>query len=222
MRTDENRTRTSAENTAETVRARIESSGERVWRLADFDGMPSPAVAQTLSRLSRQGAIQRLGKGLYYRPRQTAFGPSRPNVASIRSLAADRKGVFPAGIAAANLLGFTTQNPARIELATDGRPSSALRRQGGDRSHAAAGGVADAFRDGCRSSRLPSQPGGVERAVSRGDGREAARVLPRTRTLRAPAEGWPVRTPACPRHARSHRPADRSTRKRPRATCGRV
>ena len=30
------------------------------------------------------------------------------------------KGVFPAGIAAANLLGFTTQNPARVELATDG------------------------------------------------------------------------------------------------------
>jgi hypothetical protein len=31
-----------------------------------------------------------------------------------------RNGVFPAGTAAANLLGFTTQNPARIELATDG------------------------------------------------------------------------------------------------------
>ena len=27
----------------------------------------------TLSRLSRQGVIHRLGKGLYYRPRQTAF-----------------------------------------------------------------------------------------------------------------------------------------------------
>ena len=31
-----------------------------------------------------------------------------------------RKGVFPAGIAAANVLGFTTQNPARVEVATDG------------------------------------------------------------------------------------------------------
>ena len=31
-----------------------------------------------------------------------------------------RKGVFPAGIGAANMLGFTTQNPARIELATNG------------------------------------------------------------------------------------------------------
>jgi hypothetical protein len=105
-------------NTAETVRARIESSGERVWRLADFHGMPFTAVAQTLSRLSRQGVIQRLDKGLYYRSRQTAFGPSRPNMDHIRSLAARQKGVFPAGITAGNMLGFTTQNPARIELAT--------------------------------------------------------------------------------------------------------
>ncbi|MGP0067231.1 MAG: DUF6088 family protein [Isosphaeraceae bacterium] len=120
MRTDEKRNRTGAGTTAETIRARIESSGERLWRLADFDGMPSTAVAQTLCRLHRQGAIQRLGKGLYYRPRQTAFGPSRPNMAHIRSLTLRQKGVFPAGIAAANLLGFTTQNAARIELATDG------------------------------------------------------------------------------------------------------
>jgi hypothetical protein len=120
MRTNEKRTRAATGNTAETVRARIESSGERLWRLADFGGMPSTAVAQTLSRLARQGTIQRMGKGLYYRPRQTAFGPSRPNIAHMRSLTLRQKGVFPAGIAAANLLGFTTQNAARIELATDG------------------------------------------------------------------------------------------------------
>jgi len=104
---------------ASTIRARIESGGERIWRLTDFRGLPFTAVAQAMSRLSRQGVIQRLGKGLYYRPRQTAFGPSRPNMVRIRSLATSRKGIFPAGIAAANLLGFTTQNAARFELATD-------------------------------------------------------------------------------------------------------
>ena len=82
--------------------------------------MPFTAVAQILSRLARQGTIQRLGKGLYYRPRQTAFGMSRPNPAEIRALPVRRNGVFPTGIAAANLLGFTTQNAARVELATDG------------------------------------------------------------------------------------------------------
>jgi hypothetical protein len=120
MKTSTKRTETDAGSTAATVRARIESSGERLWRLADFDGLPFSAVAQTLSRLARQGAIERLGKGLYYRPRQTAFGPSRPNTTQLRSLTLRRKAVFPAGTAAANLLGFTTQNPARIELATDG------------------------------------------------------------------------------------------------------
>ena len=120
MRTNQKKTGSGTANTAETVRRRIEAGGERVWRLADFDGMPFTAVAQALSRLARQGVIQRLGKGLYYRPRQTAFGPSRPNPAQIRSLPVRRKGVFPAGIAAANLLGFTTQNPARVEVATNG------------------------------------------------------------------------------------------------------
>ena len=73
-----------------------------------------------LSRLTRQGEIQRLARGLYYRPRQTAFGPSRPNMAEIRSLTVGQKGVFPAGAGAANMLGFTTQNPTRIEVATNG------------------------------------------------------------------------------------------------------
>jgi Family of unknown function (DUF6088) len=110
----------SAGNIAETVRRRIESGGEKIWRLADFDGLPFTAVAQTLSRLTRRGDILRLGKGLYYRPRKTAFGPSRPNPADIRALPIGRKKVFPAGTAAANLLGFSTQNSARIELATTG------------------------------------------------------------------------------------------------------
>jgi hypothetical protein len=109
-----------ARNIAATVRRRIDDGGERVWRLADFGGLPPTAVAQTLSRLARRGAIQRLGKGLYYRPRETAFGPSRPNSAQIRALPLRRKRVFPAGVAAANLLGFTTQNPARAELSTNG------------------------------------------------------------------------------------------------------
>jgi hypothetical protein len=103
-----------------TIRHQIETSGERVWRMTDFTELPFTAVAQALSRLARQGELHRLGKGLYYRPRQTAFGPSLPNPAVIRALPLGRRAVFPAGTAAANLLGFTTQNPARIELATDG------------------------------------------------------------------------------------------------------
>src|SRR5438105_3493383 len=108
-----------SQNVTSTVRHRIEAGGERVWRLTDFAGLPFQAVAQALSRLARRGQLRRLGKGLYYRSRPTAFGPSLPNPAVLRALPVPHKAVFPAGLAAANLLGFTTQNPGRIELATD-------------------------------------------------------------------------------------------------------
>lgn len=105
---------------ARTVSRRIETGGERVWRLSDFAELPFQAVAQALSRLVRGGHLQRLGKGLYYRPRQTAFGPSLPNPAAVRALPLQQRAMFPSGMGAAGLLGFTTQHPARVELATDG------------------------------------------------------------------------------------------------------
>lgn len=103
------------------IRQQIENGGERLWRFDDFPGAPVTAVAQALSRLARQGKLERLSKGVYYRPRQTALGKSRPNPVAIRKLAAARdNSVFPAGTAAANLLGFTTQSASRGEVATSG------------------------------------------------------------------------------------------------------
>lgn len=104
--------------TASLVRHRIERGGERLWRYQDFAGLPFASVAQALSRLFRAGLIDRLSKGIYYRTRQTSFGPSRPNPATIRKLASKENAIFPAGLAAANLLGFTTQNPKHGEVAT--------------------------------------------------------------------------------------------------------
>lgn len=101
------------------VRKRIERGGERLWRLEDFSDLPFTAVAQALSRMAKAGLIERLSKGVYYRGRQTAFGASRPNPADIRKLASRHKSLFPSGIAAANLLGFTTQSASRGELATN-------------------------------------------------------------------------------------------------------
>ena len=100
------------------VRQRIERGGERLWRLEDFRDLPFEAVAQALSRLTRQGTIERLSKGVYYRTRETALGKSHPNPAAIQKLASTRKTVYPAGVAAANLLGFTTQTARRAEIAT--------------------------------------------------------------------------------------------------------
>ena len=102
-------------------RRRIENSGELLWRFDDFAVAPVAAVAQTLSRMTRVGELERLSKGVYYRSRQTVLGKSRPNPAGIRKLAADRDNfVFPAGTAVANLLGFSTQSASRSEVATRG------------------------------------------------------------------------------------------------------
>jgi hypothetical protein len=100
------------------VRRRIDSEGERLWRLEDFAGLPFSAVAQALSRLVRQGYLERLSKGVYYRSRTTTFGKSRPSPAAIQKLALRRKNIFPAGVSAANLLGFTTQTAAKREIST--------------------------------------------------------------------------------------------------------
>jgi hypothetical protein len=111
-------TSTSPQLYTASVRQRIEKGGERVWRLEDFRDLPFTAVAQALSRLTRAGALERLSKGIYYKTRQTAFGRSRPNPATIQKLAAKHKPVFPSGLAAANLLGFSTQTGRQNEVST--------------------------------------------------------------------------------------------------------
>jgi hypothetical protein len=56
---------------------------------------------------------------MYYRTRHTAFGKSQHNPATLQKLASLVSiRLFPSGVAAANLLGFTTQNAKQIELAT--------------------------------------------------------------------------------------------------------
>ena len=104
-------------STASSIRLQIERGGERLWRHNDFRDQPFAAIAQTLSRLTRNGTLERLSKGVYYRPRSTAFGPSRPSSTAIKKLA-ERTDDLPSGAAAANLLGFSTQTPRRSEVAT--------------------------------------------------------------------------------------------------------
>lgn len=118
MGTANRTTKDMAPRVAARVRSRVEQGGERLWRFQDFHDLPANAVAIALMRLVRQGELERVGKGLYYRSKETPFGRSRPNPSRIRELAKKSKRLFPAGTGAANLLGFTTQVPARSEVAT--------------------------------------------------------------------------------------------------------
>jgi hypothetical protein len=70
-----------------------------------------------LSRLARSGELQRVGKGVYYHPVPTAFGLSLP-AASTTQAQVLTSALHPSGLTAANLLGFSPQNPLRPEYAT--------------------------------------------------------------------------------------------------------
>lgn len=103
--------------TAKQIRSRVRRGGERFWRHTDFADLPSAAVSQALSRLARGGELDRVRKGVYYRSRPTVLGTSRPSPDSIVTHSTKTR-LHPAGITAANYLGFTTQNPARPEYAS--------------------------------------------------------------------------------------------------------
>jgi Family of unknown function (DUF6088) len=104
-------------NTAAFIRQQIEAGGEAYWRHTDFAHLPSTAVSKALSRLAANGILERVSKGLYYRPRLTRFGRSRPSPNDFPTRLIGQN-LHPAGLSAANLLGFTTQNSIQGEFAT--------------------------------------------------------------------------------------------------------
>jgi Family of unknown function (DUF6088) len=102
---------------AESIRTQVKSHEGRYWRVSDFEGYSGAAVTKTLARLAKDGSLERVSKGIYYCPRTTRFGRSRPSVSEIQKLEIAQV-LHPAGISAANLLGFTTQNSIHGEFAT--------------------------------------------------------------------------------------------------------
>jgi hypothetical protein len=99
------------------VRDRVSRGGSRYWKHSNFKDLPPSAVAMTLSRLTKEGVLQRVGKGVYYRPRQTSFGLSIPATSGVASQTLNAP-LHAAGLSAANELGLSTQNPRRPEYAT--------------------------------------------------------------------------------------------------------
>lgn len=72
------------------------------------------SVDQVLSRLYKQGMIRRLDRGVYDYPKQhKLLGTLSPNPDDIARVLASGDVVLPSGAMAANLLGFSTQVPAK-------------------------------------------------------------------------------------------------------------
>lgn len=95
-----------------------------VFTPKDFLDMGSrAAVDQVLSRLVKQDKIRRLDRGLYDFPKQHAtLGTLSPDADSIAHALATQYGdiAFPSGAMAANLLGLSTQVPAKPTYMTNG------------------------------------------------------------------------------------------------------
>jgi hypothetical protein len=88
------------------------------FRRKDFAG-GDRAVESALSRLTAEGELVRVRKGLYFRGKHTRFGMTHPSTLEA-ALAVGGPGSGPSGVAAAQMLGLTTQVPATAEVAVPG------------------------------------------------------------------------------------------------------
>jgi hypothetical protein len=95
----------------------------------DFSAYGSrSAIDKSLSRLAGSGKVRRLSRGLYDYPQtHPVLGLLQPTPDAIAKALAGRRfsRIQPTGAYAANLLGLTTQVPARIVYLTDGPSFSA-------------------------------------------------------------------------------------------------
>jgi hypothetical protein len=114
--------RSRSASVAHAVRARIERAGpDRLWTYADFPDIEDRmALAAALSRLARNGELVRVRRGVYYRPKPTIFGASRPDPEALVDAVLRHRGDTPvaSGVGAYNRLGLTTQVPSVVTRAT--------------------------------------------------------------------------------------------------------
>lgn len=80
------------------------------------------AIDQTLSRLTREDKLLRIGRGIYSLPINSRFGSRPPSTESVVEAIAASSGetIVASGAAEANAMGFTTQVPVREVYLTSG------------------------------------------------------------------------------------------------------
>lgn len=110
----------------------LESGSLLTYR--DLDAPPEaiPSVIKALSALYRQGKLQRLAKGLYFKPEISEFGALLPSTSALlKKLLTEQKDKvsYLTGINTYNALRLTSQLSTEYLLATD-RPRSPIRAGG--------------------------------------------------------------------------------------------
>lgn len=109
---------------AQIVKERIEA-GEQgtIYFVNSFSDLQNDqTVTKSLQRLSEEGVLTRLSKGIYLYPETTRFGTITPSIDEIVKSIAERDNVsiLPTGSTALNKLGFSTQVPMNAVFLTTG------------------------------------------------------------------------------------------------------
>ena len=108
------------------VIARIYGLGRgEAFTSKNFHDLASPdTVRQILRRLTADGTIRRVGRGVYEYPERSSFlkAPAAPDPDAIARAVARSHGwtIVPTGAAALNRMGLSTQVPARWQYLSDG------------------------------------------------------------------------------------------------------
>jgi len=108
------------------IDGRVTAQPANVWTPIDFLDLGSrTAVDKSLQRLTADGKLSRLDRGIYFRARTNRLTgkPTTPDVRAIVDAVArrDQTRIVVDGLTAANDLGLTTAVPARITVLTDAR-----------------------------------------------------------------------------------------------------
>jgi hypothetical protein len=83
------------------------------------------AVNMALSRLAKEGYINRFAKGVYFKPKSDPLlGSLRPSLEDVAEAIADKEHIRirPTGAYALNKLGLSTQVPMKVVYLTNGHP----------------------------------------------------------------------------------------------------
>ncbi len=114
---------------AQKIKNRIKGKG-RGWAFTpkDFIDLASRNnVGQILYRLTAQGFIRQVSRGVYDYPRKhSTMGDFPPHVHNVAAAVTRATGdrIYPTGPTAANRMGLTTQVPARTAYVTTGKPKT--------------------------------------------------------------------------------------------------
>lgn len=111
----------------EQIKQRIDGARPgTVFFVNDFAEFDNEYVSKILSLLKDFGVLERLAKGIYYKPIITQYGNVYPSAEKIVRLIAEHENaeILPTGEYALNALGFSTQIPMKAVYLTNGSPRS--------------------------------------------------------------------------------------------------